>query len=270
MKRSAKRFLRCTGRAGLAAFFLATLGRHAFAGLPFITDDAGTLGKGTSQVEWSYERSADKETVGGSTVKTDGNRIAATFGHGIAETVDLTLGFARPWGRSVVDDVSSNEVGTADFTLNAKWRLREYSGLVFALKPEIGYSYLVGGAGEDHAASYGGWLIAAKEIEALAVILNGGYFHIDFGSAAERDVGRSSVWSLSALATYEVIEGVALGLDVGVSTNPDQSSDEMPAYALGGAVYSLNRNVDLSLGLKFGITDPAPDFSGSAGVTIRF
>lgn len=160
---SAGRFIRCTGRAGLAAFFLATLARNAFAGLPFITDDAGTLGKGTSQVEWSYERSADKESVEGSSVKIDGNRIAATFGHGIAETVDLTLGFARPWGRSVVDDVSSNEVGTADFTLNAKWRFGEFSGWVFAVKPEIGYSYLVGGASEDHATSYGGWLIAAKK-----------------------------------------------------------------------------------------------------------
>lgn len=101
-------------------------------------------------------------------------------------------------------------------------------------------------------------------------MLNGGSFHHDFGSAAERDIGRSSIWSLSALATYEVLAGLALGLDVGVSINPDKSSDEMPAYALGGAAYSLNRNVDLSLGLKFGITDPEPDFSGGAGVTIRF
>jgi len=258
------------GRVVFSAFLIAMIAGHAFAALPFITDDAGTLDKGTSQVELSYERSTDKETVDGSAVKNDGNQIAATFGHGIAEKVDLTLGLARPWGKNVVDDVSSNEVGTADFTLDAKWRFYEHSGFVFAVKPEIGYSYLVGGASEDHATSYGGWLIATEEIEALAVTLNGGYFYNDYGSAAERDASRSSIWSISALATYEVLEGLALGLDVGASTNSDKSSSEMPAYALGGAIYSLNKNVDLSLGLKFGITKPEPDFSGIAGVTIRF
>lgn len=258
------------GKGALSAFLIAMLAEHAFAALPFISDDAGTIDKGTSQVELSYERSADKETVDGSAVEIDGNQIAATFGHGIAETLDLTLGFARPWGKYVEDDVSSNEVGTADFTLNAKWRFYEHSGFVFAVKPEIGYSYLVGGANEDHTTSYGGWLIATKETEALAVTLNGGYFYNDYGSATERDASRGNIWSISAVATYEVFEGLALGLDVGVSTNPDKSSSKMPAYTLGGAIYSLNKNVDLSLGLKFGITNPEPDFSGIAGLTIRF
>lgn len=267
---SMRRFIKCTGRVALSAFLIATIAEHAFAALPFISDDAGTVTKGRSQVELSYERSSDKETVDGSVVRNDGNRVAATFGHGVADTFDLTLGFARPWGKSVVDGVSSNEAGTADFTLDAKWRFCEHSRFAFAVKPEIGYSYLVGGASEDHTTWYGGWLIATKTIEALAVSLNGGYFHNDYGSSADRDAGRSSIWSISALATYEVLEGLALGLDVGASTNPDKSSGEMPAYALGGAIYSLNRNVDLSLGLKVGITHPEPDVSGIGGITIRF
>jgi len=121
------RFIKCTGRVALSSFLIAMIAEHAFAALPFISDDAGTVSKGTSQVELSYERSADKDTVDGSAVKNDGNQVAATFGHGIAEKFDLTLGFARPWGKSVVDDVSSNEVGTADFTLDAKWRFCEHS-----------------------------------------------------------------------------------------------------------------------------------------------
>jgi Putative MetA-pathway of phenol degradation len=265
-----RRFIKCTGRVVLSAFLIATIAEHAFAALPFISDDAGTVSKGRSQVELSYERSTDKEAVDGSAVKNDGNQVAATFGHGVADTFDLTLGFARPWGTSVVDGVSSNEVGTAGFTLDAKWRFCEHSGLAFAVKPEIGYSYLVGGASEDHTTWYGGWLIATKETEALTVSLNGGYFYNDYGSAAERDTSRISIWSISALATYEVLEGLALGLDVGASTNPDKSSSEMPAYALGGAIYSLNKNVDLSLGLQVGITNPEPDVSGIAGITISF
>jgi hypothetical protein len=264
------RFIQCMGRVALSAFLIAMLAGHAFAALPFISDDADTLDKGTSQVELSYERSADKETVDKSAVEIDGNQIAATFGHGIAESLDLTLGFARSWGKYVEDDVSSNDVGTADFILNPKWRFYEQSGFAFAVKPEVGYSYLVGGASEDHTTSYGGWLIATKEIGVLAITLNGGYIYNDYGSPADRDANRGSIWSISALATYEVLEGLALGLDVGASTNSDKSSNEMPANALGGAIYSLNKNVDLSLGLQFGITNPEPDFSGIAGLTIRF
>jgi len=100
------RFIKCMGRMALSSFLIAMIAGHAFAALPFITDDAGALSKGTSQVELSYERSAEKETVDGSAVKTDGNQVATTFSHGIAEKFDLTLGFARPWGKSVVDDVS--------------------------------------------------------------------------------------------------------------------------------------------------------------------
>jgi predicted porin len=128
----------------------------------------------------------------------------------------------------------------------------------------------VGGASDDHVSLYGGWLIVSKENDALAVSLNGGYFHKDYGSAAERESSRSSIWILSALATYKVLEGLTLGLDVGASSNTDKASSEMPAYALGGAIYSLNKNVDLSLGLKFGITKPEPDFAGFAGITVKF
>jgi len=44
----------------------------------------------------------------------------------------------------------------------------------------------------------------------------------------------------------------------------------MPACALAGAACSLNKNVDLSPGLKFGITKPEPDFAGIGGITLRF
>ena len=244
----------------------------AFAGLPFITDDAGTLGKGTSQVELVYVGSTDKEAVDGSDVKADMNHPGATFGYGVADPLDLTLGIAREWGHVTVDDASSDDPGSALFTLSAKWRLykNETTGYQITVKPLVGYSYVVGGTSDDHTASYGGWLIFTKEHEALAVSLNVGYLFNDYGSAADRDASRSSIWIVSALATYEVLKGLIPGCDVGASTNPDKADSTIPAYALAGAVYTLNENVDLSLGLKFGITRPEPDFAGIAGVTVKF
>jgi len=87
----------------------------------------------------------------------------------MADPLELTLGFAREWGKVNVDSASASDVGSAPFTLSAKWRLyeNEKPGYHFAVKPLVG-------------------------------------------------------------------------------------------------------NVDLSLGLKFGITKPGPDFSGIAGITIRF
>ena len=116
-------FRKSIGTAFLAASFLAAFSGYAFAALPFITDDAGTLGKGTSQVELWYVGNTDKETVSGSSVKTEENLPGATLGHGFAETVDLTFGFARVWGDTTVDGVSSSDVGTADFAVTMKWPL---------------------------------------------------------------------------------------------------------------------------------------------------
>ena len=259
-----------SGRAFLSAFLMTIIAGNAFGALPFITDDADPLGKGTSQVELWYTRSTDKETVDGSVVKTDGNLPGATLGYGVADSLDLTLGFAREWGKVIVDGASSNDPGSAFFTLNAKWRIYENTGYRFAVKPLAGYSYLVGGMGDDHTVSFGGWFIATKENESLSVSLNAGYIYYDYSSPADRNASRSSIWMVSALASYEVLKGLKLGLDVGASTNEDRADSTIPAYALAGAIYTLNENVDLSLGLNFGITRPAPDFSGTAGITIKF
>ena len=258
------------GRGFLSAFLMSIIAGNAFGALPFITDDADAMGKGTSQVELWYARSTDKETVDGSVVKTERNQPGATFGYGVADPLDLTLGFARLWGKVTVDGAASNDNGSALFTFSAKWRIYETTGYRFAVKPLVGYSYLVGGTGDDHTVSFGGWFIATKENESLAVSLNVGYIHSDFGSASDRGASRSGVWIASALATYEVLKGLKLGCDVGASTNEDRTDSTIPAYALTGAIYTLNGSVDLSLGLKFGITKPEPDFSGIAGVTIKF
>ena len=258
------------GRAILAASLLAIFSGQAVAALPFITDDAGTVEKGVTQVELWYAGATDTETVSGSSVKTEENLPGATLGLGVADTVDLTFGFARVWGGTTVDGVTSSDTGSADFLVNVKWRFYEKSGLAFAVKPAVGYSYLVGGASDEETTLYGGWLIATKGSGAAAVNLNVGYFYHDYQSAAERNASRSSIWSASALVTYEIHAGWKLGLDVGASTNPDKSSSDIPAYALGGAIWSPHKNVDLSLGFKFGLTRPEPDFAGIGGITVRF
>ncbi|HEX9191099.1 MAG TPA: transporter [Candidatus Deferrimicrobiaceae bacterium] len=253
-----------------AVLLVALVTGHAFAALPFLTEDAETLGKGTSQVELWYEGFSDRGTVAGSEVKSVSNLPGATFGHGIAERLDLTLGFLRLWGEDTVDGVRASDAGSAAFTLSAKWNVFEKREFYVAVKPLAGYSYRIGGAADDHATSFGGWLIATREHEGLAVSLNAGYLFNDYGSAAERDSSRKSIWSLSALVTYEILDGLILGLDLVTYTHPDKAQSGVPAFANAGAIFSPAKKIDLSLGFKIGLTEPAPDFAGIAGVTFRF
>jgi Putative MetA-pathway of phenol degradation len=265
-------FARKTGSVALAGF-LATMASGflpVHAELPFLTDEAETLGKGTRQVELWYLGSTDKGRADGSVVKTDSHLPGATFGYGVAEQLDLTLGFARRWGKATVDDSSPDYSDSAVSTLSAKWQFHEYTGFHFAVKPLVGYSYRLGGTREEYAVTYGGWLMVTREHEALEVSLNAGFLYNDYGSAAERDATRSGIWNISALAEYKALPKLKLGLDVGAYTNPDKRSGEMPVYALAGVVFSPTGDVDLSVGFKYGVNRPEPDLAGTAGITFRF
>lgn len=263
---------RKAGYAVLAGILATTVPgcRPARAELPFLSDEAETLGKGTSQVELWYLGSTDKKTAGGSVVKTNRNLPGATFGHGVSDSVDLTLGFLRSWGNVAVDGRSASDPGSAVFTLSAKWRFYETATFRIAAKPLVGYSYRLGGTGDDQALSGGGWLLVTGERGKLEVSLNAGFLYTDYRSAAEAQASRSGVWNFSALADYKILDKLKLGLDVGAFTSGDKAASEMPVYALAGTIYSPARNVDLSLGLKFGVTAPDPDFAATAGITVRF
>ena len=58
--------------------------------------------------------------------------------------------------------------------------------------------------------------------------------------------------------------------DIGVETNPENSSNTPPAYLLGGAIYSLAENFDIGLGLKAGLTKPETDVAVRGGIAYRF
>jgi hypothetical protein len=54
----------------IAALLSAIATTPALAAHPLISDDAGTLGKGTSQIELNGQWSSDKETIEGTGVES--------------------------------------------------------------------------------------------------------------------------------------------------------------------------------------------------------
>jgi hypothetical protein len=245
----------------------------SFASHPEITDDAGTLGKGAVQLELNGDIGTDMLPIGGGTagnINKSSAQIATTVGAGATDKIDVTFGMTRPWGSRDADGFVFNDAGSVDFSLAIKWQVIKQEGFSVAVKPQFGYSYAVGVPVKDHTLSYGATLIITKELEPCAVHLNVGYTYNDYNLVIVRDIHRSDIWSVSMAATYEVIKNLTLVADFGTSTNPDKNNSELPVFGLGGFIYSLKKNLDLSAGVKFGLTKPETDLTGTFGITLRF
>jgi hypothetical protein len=256
--------------AFVATLLLLTAGT-SFAAHPLFSDDAGTLGKGTVQVELNGDIGTDIESGEGHTTKFKSSQIASTAGFGVTDKIDVVFGYTRPWGDGDVDGTSFKDNGSSDFSLSMKWQVCEHEGFSIAIKPLIGYSYALGAPEDDHTMSYGTTLILSKELEPFAFHLNVGYTYNDYNLAAVRDAGKSSVWNFSLAATFDVIkEKLKAVVDFGAATNEDKNVSEMPVFGLAGLIYLVNKNIDLSAGVKVGLTRPETDLTGAFGVTLKF
>ena len=254
----------------VCALILFTAGT-SYAAHPMITDDAGTLGKGTIQIELNGDIGSDKETNAGQTTKYNSSQIASTIGVGVTNKIDVTFGYTHPWGDGDIEGASFKDNGSHDFSLSMKWQLIEHEGYAFTIKPQIGYSYASGVPENDYTMSYGLNLILSKEFEPFALHFNAGYTYNDYNLASTRDANRASIWNVSLAGTYDVIkEKLKLAADFGAATSQDKQYNEMLVYGLTGFIYSVNKNIDLSAGMKVGLTKPETDLTGTFGLTLKF
>lgn len=237
---------------------------------PFITEDAVPIGKFGSELEITGQWSTDTERVQGSKLETRTSQIATTYGFGVGEKVDLNISFSREWGETFTDGQYAVNSGSSAFTLFSKWQFYEDSGLSLAIKPLFGYSYPVNSGKNDYTLSFAGTVVATKEFEPFAVHLNTGYQHNSYRASADREGKRNNIYSFSVAATWDVVKEFKLVSDFGVATNQDKAYSELPVYALAGAVYSATGNMDISFGVKFGLTKPEPDFAATGGITFKF
>lgn len=259
---------RKTGLLAYTGILILFSAGTSFATHPLIGDDAGTLGKEIAQVELNGDVSYDKETVNGSTTKANGAQLATAVGVGLTGNIDATFGLTRPWGSGETDGISFTDAGSTDLSINLKWRFYEQEGFGVAIKPQLGYSYAVGVKNND-TLSYGATLIFSKELAPFAFHLNAGYTYYDHNPADVRNVSRGSIWNFSLATTCEVIKDLQLVADFGAATNADKTVSQMPVFGLGGLIYTVNKNLDLSTGLKLGLTKPETDLTGTFGITLK-
>jgi len=209
----------------------------------------------------------DKETEEGITIKQQGGEVATILSYGIVENLDIVLGMPYQWSKVKEDgEVTSEENGVSDMSLEVKWRFFEKDGLSLALKP--GVSFPTGdeekglGAGKT---AYSLFFIATKEIEPWVFHLNLGYIRNE-NNADERE----NLWHVSAAAHVKATENLGIVANIGIERNTDSVVNTHPAFVLGGVIYSIAENLDVDLGTKVGLNEPETDMTFLAGLAWRF
>ena len=252
---------------GLALAALLFIACPSWAAHPLITDDTGTQGKGKFQLELNGQYDWDKDNSEDVSVRSTGGQALAMLSYGIAENVDLILGLPYLWGKAEANEITVyDEKGIGDATLEAKWRLFEKDGFSMALKPGISFP-----TGNDDkglgTGKLGGhiFLIGSKELGSWAFHANLGYIRNENDADERKDI-----WHASLAATWEVVKNLKLAADIGVERNTEEESSNNPAFLIGGIIYSITENLDVDLGVKYGLTEPEADISAMAGVTFRF
>lgn len=151
-----------------------------------------------------------------------------------------------------------------------KWRFLELGPASFAIKPSI--TFLTAnrarflGAGR---AGYGATLVSTVEFKPVAVHANIGYTNQKY-TDADKDGSREHLLNLSLAGTVDVLKGLQFVAEVGTRNNPDRESTIWPTFMTGGVIYSVKENLDLSLGLKGGLTAPETDIALLTGITYKF
>jgi hypothetical protein len=229
----------------------------AWASHPLLTDDTNVLGKGV----WEFEVHGESSRRNGPPA-SETTEVLAKLGYGVGPTLDVEA--ELPYVREVVDgNVTS---GRGDAAVAAKWRFYESeNGFSMAIKPGVflptGRDEIGLGAGQ---VRWGASLLGAYELGKVEFIGHVAYVH----NRNEIDE-RVDLWHLSAAVRWSVSERLKLVLDVARESSPDPA--EGPANELVvGVTFALRSNIDLGIGLKYGLNDVADDRGVRAGIKLRW
>lgn len=255
-------FKRFVGTLALCAVLSVVWAAH-----PLITDDAGTQGKGTFQLEVNGQYDSDKETAGGVSVTSTGGQAGTTLSYGVIENADLVLNLPYVRGTVKEEGVSTyDEKGLSDISFEVKWRFFEKDGLSFGLKPGISLP-----TGNDEKGlgtgkrGYHVFLIGSKEAALWA-------FHANLGIIRNENKAdeQKNLWHASLATTYEIIKDLKLVGNFGMERNADKAADNDPGFIIAGVICSVAENIDLDAGVKYGLSSSETDLSVMAGAAFRF
>lgn len=269
--------LRFTTLRTTAAVFVCALmtAGSALAGPPLATDDTGTVDTGKVEIELNGSYPYDKETNFGVTTKSSTSDAEMKIATGLHKNMGVSLAIPYTISGRVreEDQLVGKTDGFGDMTIELKYAFAELSGINFAIKPSV----ILPTGRYDAGLSEGRWqfgttLIATREFNEgqYAMHANLGYEHHDYRSDEAKESTRSSLWAGSIAGEAKLMKGLTAVIDFGVATNPDKGSNDLPVYALTGARYEINDQLDINAGVKLGLTKPEDDISALYGLVLKF
>jgi hypothetical protein len=247
-------------KTALLASALMLVSTPLLATMPLVTEDAGTQGKGHSQIELGVETDRHMDT--NSTVST-------TLSYGFSNNIDLIACMPWQWQKSG----SNDENGAGDVALQIKWRFYDNSdtGFSLALKPCVtlpnGDENKGFGTGK---VSGGATLVATHKAKLATMHFNLGYNHNEYRLDAVSTASRTNIWRASMAAELNATDKLRAVGDIGIQTNQDKSVSTHPAFILCGLIYGVSDNADLDIGIKDSLNDAETGTTLLAGVTMRF
>lgn len=232
----------------------------ALAGRPLCTDDAGTVEPGHLEVElgWEYAKQPNRD-------KENALTLALTTGI-IWHRLDLGVETPYLW----LNVKEGNDVdGMGDVEVRFKLRFVDETDNFPALAVTVGGKTNTGnsekglGTGE---ADFVGNFIATKGIGRVTLHANAGYNAT--GDVAEEQ--EFDLVNLSVAGEFSLNEHITLVSEICAEIATEDIDEEDPLEILVGATYQLPIGTVLDFGVAGGLTDGAPDYKITAGITHEF
>ena len=264
----------------LALIVLALAPVAARAEVPYVTDDAGTQGRGNWQLELTGEYVQHDKTADVAGVPVNQKRKVTTGGpvltYGVTENVDVAIGASYLRDQIVENGTTIQDArGVTDTTVEVKWRFYEREGLSLAVKP--GLLLPTGNENEGlgtGAVSWGVNGILTYEAGAWTWLANLAYAEVRYKQSQDSDTNHRHLWRLSGGLGYRLFEKLKLAAEAGIRTNPAKDDPFLPGqnghFVTLGAIYSPSDKVDIGLGFRKSTNEGESDWAIPLGLTFRW
>ncbi|MEO8752895.1 MAG: hypothetical protein ABI624_09470 [Casimicrobiaceae bacterium] len=247
----------CSHRWTLAVCALALLALPAWAAHPIFSEDPGTVGAGSLELELGLAALQGDPTINGR-----GVAFNPQLSVGITPSIDLIVQTA--WLNQNPAHAPTL-IGSGDVLLDGKWRF--YQGEVVALAVRAGLDLPTGdsatglGAG---ALGYHAIAVASVTFGRYAAYANAGYAH------TRQPATRANLGVFSLALTRPADTPLQSFIEVAAYSNPDPGNPQWPAFARTGVIYSVATWLDVDAGFQARLNRSATRAVWLAGATLRW
>ncbi len=248
-----ERIMATIAAATIFCCVLSGAGRDAFAGHPFVTEDAGTQGEGKVEVEFNLDR---QNGADGTKTTSPGN----SFTMGIAPKIDLAVVYAYDFTKAE-DGTKSRGMGPVVATL--KTAVIEGRDRFPTLGVKAGFS-LPAAEGEQTALL--ATAIAQWSFEPITVFANVG---ADVGTRLAGNAEKTDSIMASVPGSYEIRKESSLFSEL-LWEKPTSPSAPSTCKWMIGAKKEITETLNVNGGIRWGLNSDSPHVTYLLGFTLGF